>query len=179
MTDENNKKPQTTKFEAIFNATLDGLLLLDQDRKIFDANEAAVNILGYPKDELIGKKLVDLHTEEYRSRCSDNIEKAFRGERACCDCPFVDFKGKLIFADNLLNKVEIGDSEYVLVSFHDITQQQEAEKMLEIEMETLRKMNELMMGREKRILELKDEIQNMKKSGDGGCDCERDCGSGK
>ncbi|MDH4330584.1 MAG: PAS domain S-box protein [Candidatus Moranbacteria bacterium] len=162
MTDERNYKDELTKCEAIFNATLDGLLLLNMDGKIVDANEAALNILKYPKEDMLGKELTTFHTSEYKDRCEKNIQTALKGERSCCDCSFISAEGKLIFADNLLKKVAIGDTKFVLVSFHDISRQRETEERLEVELETLRKMNKLMTGREERIIELKNKINNSK-----------------
>lgn len=161
--EDNNDK--LSRCQAIFNATLDGLILLDRKGKVVDLNDAATKILGYSKDEMMGKDLEELRTNEYAGMCRDNFNKALTGKRAVCDCSIVGSNREEIFADNLLKRVEIDGEEFVLISFHDITPQKEAEKRLEVEMETLRKMNELMVGREERIIELKDEIRSIKENG--------------
>lgn len=162
-------KVKLTKYEHIFNATLDGLILLDKDRKIVDVNNAALEILGYPKKDMLGKGLEIFHTKEYQEVCQKNIEIAEEGKRAQCDCPFIGADGSTIFADNLLSQIEMEEEKFVLVSFHDITQQKEFEDRLEAELQKLRKLNDLMIGREDRIIELKNKMKKMEK--DGACDC--------
>lgn len=48
-----------TFLENVFNVSADGILIVDNDRSISMANNAITSILGYRKEDLIGKKLSD------------------------------------------------------------------------------------------------------------------------
>ncbi|MFC1645466.1 PAS domain S-box protein [Patescibacteria group bacterium] len=160
-------KGKLVKYETIFNATMDGLLILDFDRKIVDINSSALSILGYQKEELLGRDVLDLHTDDYEDACTKNHLKAMSGERACCDCPYLKSDGELIFSDSVLNKIVVDDKEFILISFHDISAQKELEARLHDEVTKLEKINELLTGREERIISLKDELKEIRS---GSCD---------
>lgn len=61
--DDGNKKmddaleKSTRKLRAIFEATVDGLLILDNGLKYIEANPAACKILGRARDEVIGREV--------------------------------------------------------------------------------------------------------------------------
>jgi len=49
------------RYRRIFEAAHDGILLLDPDtRKIIDANPFMTQMLGYPRDQLVGKELFEI-----------------------------------------------------------------------------------------------------------------------
>ncbi len=59
------------RYRRLFEAARDGILLLDPDsRKIIDANPFMVELLGYPRDQLVGKELweIGLLADEQASR---------------------------------------------------------------------------------------------------------------
>ncbi|MFC1609298.1 PAS domain S-box protein, partial [Patescibacteria group bacterium] len=127
---------------------------------IKDINELALKILGYQRGDLIETDALDLHTEEYRKKCENNIYAALSGKRACCDCPYIKSDGSTVFSDSLLSELEIDGEKFVLVSFHDITRQVELDKNLKEEIGRLEKINEILTGREARIIELKQEMES-------------------
>jgi PAS domain S-box-containing protein len=47
------------KFRAIFEGALDALLLADDDRVYLDANPAACELLGVPRDQIVGRRVDD------------------------------------------------------------------------------------------------------------------------
>jgi PAS domain S-box-containing protein len=56
-----------TRYRRLFEAARDGVLILDpRTRKILDANPFMEELLGYPREELIGKELfeIGLHKDE-------------------------------------------------------------------------------------------------------------------
>ena len=59
------------RYRRLFEAARDGILLVDPDtRRITDANPFMVELLGYPRDELVGKELweIGLLADEQASR---------------------------------------------------------------------------------------------------------------
>lgn len=52
------------KYRILFELEFDAIFLVDDETtRILEANRAAENILGYPRDELMGKSMADLSTE--------------------------------------------------------------------------------------------------------------------
>ncbi|WP_198243740.1 PAS domain S-box protein [methane-oxidizing endosymbiont of Gigantopelta aegis] len=46
-----------TKLKSVFNAAVEGILIIKDDGNIESANKAVSNIFGYPADELIGRNI--------------------------------------------------------------------------------------------------------------------------
>jgi hypothetical protein len=58
---------------SLFEALADGVLVLDADHRIVDANAAAAKLLGYPLDELLKLRLEDLLPEAERGRAHEVV----------------------------------------------------------------------------------------------------------
>lgn len=146
------------------------MLTISIDGKITDVNEASVNITGHPRETLIGSDFSDYFTEP---------EKAGEGYRRAFEKGFVsDFpltikhtEGKL--TDLLYNasvyRDESGKIQGIFAAARDITAQKKlAEKEIaEREKESLRiaeleKFTKLSVGRELKMIELKNEIEALK-----------------
>jgi len=50
----------TARSDTMFQATSDGMLVLDTDGRVVEANQAVCRMLGYPEDELVACRLSDL-----------------------------------------------------------------------------------------------------------------------
>ena len=54
------------KFHSLVDYAADAIFLVADDGIIFDVNQSATKLLGYAKDELIGRTVLDLHPENVR-----------------------------------------------------------------------------------------------------------------
>lgn len=52
-------------FRAVFECALDAMILIDDQGRYVDANPAAAVLLGLPREELLGKRTVDLIAVEF------------------------------------------------------------------------------------------------------------------
>jgi sigma-B regulation protein RsbU (phosphoserine phosphatase) len=68
------------KFRRIVETAGEGFILMDEDLKIMDANDAYCKLLGYSRDEIIGKTPLDLATEEFRLYMTNNKEEILAEE---------------------------------------------------------------------------------------------------
>ena len=62
------------KFRRIVETTGEGFILMDEDLKITEANDAYCNMLGYSRAEILGKTPFDLATDEFRQFMLNNRE---------------------------------------------------------------------------------------------------------
>ncbi len=65
-------------FWLVFDQTSNPLALLDDDRRIVDVNSAAVELLGAPREELIGRSLGDSVRPDERARSAEEWEEFLR-----------------------------------------------------------------------------------------------------
>jgi len=158
------------RYRRLFEAAMDGVLLIDPDtRKILDANPFVTELMGYSRTELMGKELfeIGLLKDEAASR------KLFRE---------LEEKGFIRY-DDLLLETRRGERRYVEMAnnlykengedvmqcnIRDITQRKEAEESLrqnhaklQAHAEELSRFNDVAVGRELRMIELKKEINEL------------------
>ncbi len=60
---------------AILRTTLDGFWLVDTQGRILEVNEACCRMLGYARDELLGKSITDIEADETSSEIAANMER--------------------------------------------------------------------------------------------------------
>jgi two-component system cell cycle sensor histidine kinase/response regulator CckA len=58
------------RYRALFDQAYDAIIVENADEEILDANEAAVELFGYPVEELLTKSTKDLQSPELRARPS-------------------------------------------------------------------------------------------------------------
>ncbi|MBU0731924.1 PAS domain-containing protein [Patescibacteria group bacterium] len=148
--------------ENIIRTMSDGLLILDKDKVIADANPAGAKMLGYRKNELAGKK----------------SSLVFKGKKALAEIEKGQAKDVLNVAvaasDKKNNKKEVllsisdirgekGEFQGWILVFKNITDLKNYEKEMEKKNQELEKMNKFMIGRENKMIELKEEIKRLQK----------------
>ena len=68
------------KFRRIVETAGEGFILMDENLKISEVNDAYCNMLGYSREEIIGKTPLDLATEEFRQFMASNREEILAKE---------------------------------------------------------------------------------------------------
>jgi len=68
-------KASESKFRRTIEGAAEGYLLLDRDRVIREVNDAYCRMLGFDREELVGKRPYDFATKEYRRFFKANTER--------------------------------------------------------------------------------------------------------
>jgi sigma-B regulation protein RsbU (phosphoserine phosphatase) len=69
---EDKLRKSEEKFRRIVETAGEGFILMDEDLVITDVNDAYCRLLGYPREELIGKTPLDLATDDFRQYMLSN-----------------------------------------------------------------------------------------------------------
>ena len=77
---EDEVRKSEEKFRRIVETAGEGFILMDEDLKIIDVNDAYCNLLGYTREEILGKTPLDLATEEFRQFMIANREEILASE---------------------------------------------------------------------------------------------------
>ena len=80
------------KFRRIVETAAEGFILMDEDLVIVDVNEAYCKMLGYARQELIGKTPLDLATDEFRQYMLSNKDSILAKE-------YREFEGSSVAKD--------------------------------------------------------------------------------
>ena len=147
---------------------------IDKDGRVTEWNRTAVSITGYEKSETLGKNLVEeFITEEYKIPVKEVLDKALRGtETANFELPV--YTKRRDRRDVLLNATTRRDVQGNIIGVigvgQDITERKQLEKKLEeyakgleTKVVELERFQRLTVGRELKMIELKQELEELRK----------------
>jgi len=80
------------KFRRIVETAAEGFILMDEDLRIVNVNDAYCKMLGYAREELIGKTPFDLATDEFRQYMLSNRDSILAKE-------YREFEGSSVAKD--------------------------------------------------------------------------------
>lgn len=143
------------------------LIIISRDGTIEAVNEAVEKLFGFTTKEVIGKNFaqIGVFTPESLIRAAREFKKHLAGgEAVSYEVEFVK-KNKTHFFGEINSKLikEEGSIMGVFVDLHDITKEKITEDETSRKMSRLEKERKVMIGREKKIIELKKEIDQLRK----------------
>ena len=68
-------------YRTIVDAAEEGIWIADIDDNVTYVNKKLVDMLGYPRDEIIGKKIFEFTDEKNRAIMKEAIDRSRKGER--------------------------------------------------------------------------------------------------
>jgi PAS domain S-box-containing protein len=156
---------------SMIEASLDSLVAISPEGKITDANQATVKVTGVPRDDLIGTAFSDYFTEPQKA---NEIYQRVLAQGMATDYPLT-----IRHRDGTLTEVRYNASVYrgadgrvlgVFASARDVTKQMQARREL-AEQQTrglnrlaeLERFQRLTVGRELKMIELKKEIETLRR----------------
>jgi len=156
---------------SMIEASLDSLVAISPDGRITDANEATVRVTGVPREQLIGTAFSDCFTDPQKA--NEIYQRVFAEGMA------VDYPLTMRHRNGSLTEVLYNASVYrdaggevlgVFAAARDVTKQvyaqrdiaerqaREMERLVELE-----RFQRLTVGRELRMIELKKEIEALRR----------------
>jgi PAS domain S-box-containing protein len=154
---------QEEKFSKAFHNSINSVTLTRlSDGKIIEANSGFLNITGYKSSEIVGKTILDLHfwdNEEEREFMVEEVLKTGKMDEK--ELKFRRKNGEIITGLLSAGIIEFNDENFVLINIKDISERKLIEKFNVERIEELEKFNKIMVGREKRMVELKQEVNEL------------------
>lgn len=153
------------KYQAIFESTGTATLIIMEDTTILLANQESFALTGYSQEELIGQKWTQFVEAESLQKMIKNHNLRRKNPSLApkkYEVKLVNKKGETRYA--LLDISMVPGTGQSIVSILDITDRIEAENALKNKADELERFNNLMLGREMKMIELKKEINELLKS---------------
>lgn len=134
---------QSLSFQTLFDAVADAMLLISDSGKITEANSAALSLLGYSAQEMIGLKVEALVPKHYqtqhrknRTNFIQNPEKRPMGSGN--ELSVLTKSGQELEVDIGLSPINYQEKPYTLVTFYTVAKRKSIEQALRISEERLR-----------------------------------------
>jgi PAS domain S-box-containing protein len=165
-------KESEARFRAIFESTSDGILVWDRKYNCLFANQAATHYLLTARDNISGKNIQNVlgHIPDLANSWVQRIEKVFEKGEGLMAEDAVFMNGKTVYNESVFSPIRNAERHVIAVgiAFRDITERKEAaEKIIQHnkEVSEANKRFELLVAntteREKRMLELKQEVNDL------------------
>jgi len=147
---------------TLIEASLDFFMTIDKEGRIVDVNKATEEVTGFNRKKIIGSEFSSYFVENEKAKevYKETLLKGFVRDYSLT---IIHQSGKLthILYNASVYKNEECKIEGVLVVARDITRVKDVERILNKKIEEMAKINDLMVGRELRIIELKEKIKEL------------------
>ncbi len=155
------------RFKNIFDYTSVGVSIVSPDGHWLEVNDALCKITGYSREDLLTKQFNKITYSEDVEKSTETAKKILSGEidHASLEKRYTHKNGYIVWV-NLSIALVRGVNKaplYFVVHTEYITKRREAERALKEKVADLGKMNNFMVGREEKMIELKKEIEELKK----------------
>jgi len=120
------------KYRNIFDNSLDAIYIHDFEGKFLDANQAALDLLGYTREEICTLHFASLLDEKQVSRAFDAISNLLAGEHSTQEYVMVGKDGKSIYIEVLGSVVYDKDGKPSAIQgiARNVTERKETEEAL-------------------------------------------------
>lgn len=146
------------KLDAITNAALDAIVMVDANGTIAFWNKAAERLFGHVQAEVVGKDFnttTSFHDKPALTAKSPVIGTVF-------DAKIVNSQGVELTIEMSTASIIIENKTFAVCMIRDISKRKKQEEEIEVQKENLEKTNKFMVGRELRMDALKKEIEKLK-----------------
>lgn len=165
-------KESEARYRSIFESSRDAIMIISPPDWEFTSANPATLAMFKARDEadLFSHGPWQLSPEQQpdgkpsRDKARAMIETALREGSSFFEWTHQRLNGKTFPAEVSLSKIERGQSLFVQAIVRDITDRKQAEETLKTRAAELERLNKLMVGRELKMIELKEELARAQKA---------------
>lgn len=165
MNTEGTLNAGTDRFRALAECAADAIICLDAPGKISFWNRKAEELFGYAAKEALGQSLHDLIVpERYRAKTGQGLEEFFRNGKGAIIGRVMELaafrKNQEEFPVELsVAAFEMDGAWHAIGIVRDITERKRQVEELKKGIDEMERMNKLMVGRELKMEELREEVR--------------------
>jgi NtrC-family two-component system sensor histidine kinase KinB len=117
------------RYESLFSDSADPIVVLDLDGRILDLNQRVIEMLGHPREQLIGADFCDL-LGTARDVCQTTIQHVREGQRLSLEMQIPSGGGARVLETHVA-KIDYGEREAIQWIGHDVSERVALERMRE------------------------------------------------
>lgn len=120
------------KYRELFELAQEGIWVIDEKANTTMVNESMADMLGYSREEMIGKHLFDFMDDEAIKQCEANLLRRQQGIEENHDFQFIHKTGRVVYTSMHTTPImdDQGNYQGAIAGVIDITQRIHAEDMI-------------------------------------------------
>jgi|GEM_PF-509831 len=123
-------KESEDRYRQIYQFSPNLMIIHDMDMNILDVNDKTVEEFGYSKEELLEKKISELHPETELEHSAQVFGAMKNTNQLTIETKFVRKDGSVFLAEETPCKYTLENDSIIHVAIRDITEQKQAEETL-------------------------------------------------
>lgn len=149
-----------TRYRRLFETAKDGILILNADTgDIADVNPFLIEMLGYSKEDFIGKKLWEIGSFKHIEASKEAFEKLQKEEYIRYEhLPLETKDGHRIDVEFISNVYTVNHTKVIQCNIRNITERKKVEEEIKQRMKSLYDYYEIAIEKETKVKELKNDI---------------------
>jgi PAS domain S-box-containing protein len=159
-------KRSEERLKTILETTHEGFWMVDNETRTIDVNESMCQLLGRKRDQIIGKKVAEFLDEKNKAVLSKQMQLREQGMGSAYELAYLRPDGGrmpcILSATPLLDADGKKVGSFAMVT--DITERKQAEEELHQNIADLERFSKMAVGREERMIELKNEINELRRA---------------
>ena len=126
-------KESEEKFRRLYNRVFDAIIMFDKDENIIDVNETAQELLDYSNEEFLKLQIKDLYPSDEINKIKRAIDNVLNiGIEHIEETALINKEGKFIKVEVGWTTFKIGDDNFIVGSFRDITDRKKREYLTQL-----------------------------------------------
>ena len=152
-------------YKKVIESSEDSIFVLDKDLKYVFVNKKLADNLGKPLEYFVGRSLFEFFPEIISENLSKNIQSVFNTNKVLRLEEKITIKNGDTYNSSILSPIMDIEGQIVAVAgiVRDVTKEKETQDALSMKIDELSKLNTLTVNRELKMVELKNEINELKK----------------
>jgi PAS domain S-box-containing protein len=151
---------QARRYKTLMETSTDSIYVLDENGDLQEANEAFRRRRGYTAEEVKGSNVADWDAQWSREELQERL-RMLVGNSAMFETQHRCKDGSVFDVEVCATSVRIGGEQLFFCVTRDITERKQADQRILAQLDELRRWQEVTLGREDRVLELKDEVNKL------------------
>ena len=125
---ESELRTSQMRLQTLFEGIQDAVVVHDLDGRILDVNQAAINRMGYSREELMSMRTVEFDAPEFAAEFENRLELQLENGRYHCEGELVTKSGERICVDIYTTLIEYQGEPAILAVDRDVTDRVRAER---------------------------------------------------
>jgi len=126
ITDCTEELQAETRYQTILRTAMDGFWVLDDEGRIVEVNDAYCEMLGFARDEVVGKQIIDFRADKSSDKVKEQMRLAKERGSMRYESQHVTQDGRVLDLEVSVKYMPIGKGQYC--SFiHNVTERKRGE----------------------------------------------------